>query len=253
MHNYGTVITWSTVSAPKPFGGIAENYSYKDAYQEERIPGENGSTAALILRLRKGDISFDSTATDESTDFLDLSSGAGITVSGLSAGVVICTEAVEKWTKGEAKNLALKATHYPNITGSGPAAGTLAANTPTQSGLIIHPNAKVIWGTTGLSHTAGNVESLTLTQKWEVKEHDNGMQYDAVRVENFERRINLDILCVGANPAPPALDSVLVVAGAPAHAGNMVVVNHEIKWAKGREKMFTVEAMWLASLAESED
>jgi len=46
---------------------------------------------------------------------------------------------------------------------------------------------------------------------------------------------------------------VLVVAGAPAHAGNMVVVNHEIKWAKGREKMFTVEAMWLASLAESED
>ena len=57
---------------------------------------------------------------ETSTDFLDLSAGAGLVVSGISTGTVLVRQAVEKWALGQPKMASVQATHYPDISQASP-------------------------------------------------------------------------------------------------------------------------------------
>ena len=248
IKQYGKSLTWSTVDAPHPFGGIAEDYSYKDAFQETPIEGET-DIQAFALHGRKGEISFNATATDASTDFLDLSGGVKLTISGLATGTVLATQAVETWALGQPKRLSLSATHYPDMTDAGgDAAGELSAATPTPpEGIIIRPAGKVIFSTAGLTHAAGIVQGLTLTQKIKLVDQEDELgKLIAAFVANYMRTIELDLI---STAAAPALNTVLTIAGAPDHAAGYIITSADLNWRKGDKKSYKIGAIWAPCLA----
>src|SRR5262245_30365271 len=147
MNRYGQAITWSALSAPHLFTGQCMAYSYDDEVEETVDEDESGDVLAVILDGRKAAINFEAKVTNVSTDFLDLSAGAAITVSGISTGTVLCNRAVETWRLRQPKMCSISAMHYPDLVQASPvAAGTaLTTFTPTQSGLtVVTPGSKII-------------------------------------------------------------------------------------------------------------
>jgi hypothetical protein len=242
MRNYGTALTWGTVSAPHPFNGICKDYSYRSSYQKQFVDDDASDIAAMILHGEKGDISFNSEITSASTDFFDISAGAKIAISGL-AGVVLLRRLVEKWTIGQTKTGALEANHYPDmVDADGDEPGELSAVTPTQTGLIVRPADKVVWSTAGLTHTAGIVHGLTLTQELKFDETVNELgKIIAAIAFGYLRTIELDVLATGAAPAK---NTVLTVTGAPEHASGYVITDADIMLRQGDKKMYRVAATW---------
>jgi hypothetical protein len=96
MNRYGQNITWSTLSAPHPFSGTCTSYSYRDNIQRQLDEDESGDNRVLIQHSHKASVNFEARVTDLSTDFLDLSAGAAITISGISTGTILATRAVER-------------------------------------------------------------------------------------------------------------------------------------------------------------
>lgn len=253
FQQYGTALTWSTVGAPHPFGGIAEDYSYNDAFQETPVDGES-EIAALVHHARKGVIAFNATTTDASVNFLDLSVGVKLTLSNITAGIILATQAVEAWTLGQPKKLSLNANHYPDMTDTaGTAAGTLSAVTPaapTGSGIIIRPAGKVIFSTAGLSHESGIIQALTITQQVKLADQEDELgKLIAAFISNYMRTIDLDLVTTGTRPLP---DTVLVIAGAPDNAANYVISSSEEAYRKGDKKTYKVKATWIPALATTE-
>lgn len=246
MPTYGSVI-FSTTDAPHPFDGVCENYSYRDAYQVTEVEGETDLVAAVLHR-RKGEFSFDATVTAASTNFFDLSSGQKIALTGIATGVCLLTQAVERWQLGQAKQASLQGAHYPDVTaGEGDAEpGELSAVSPTQTpGPIVRPADAVIFGTKGLTHTAGVVQALTLTQSVQVQEFlDESEAITAVATHGYKREIDLEIIAA-LNSALPALNSELTITGAPDHAGGYIVTNAEKRYAKRQQLVYSVKALWL--------
>ncbi len=250
MNRYGQSITWSALAAPHLFTGDCTAYSYEDATTRQPMEDEAGDHAALALHSRKAGLSFEAEIRDDSTDFLDLSAGAAITVSGIAAGVVLASRAVETWRLGQRKTAGVTATHFPDmVLGSGAAAGTeLDAFTPDQSALgIVFPGAKLIYGTQGLGHAAGILHGLTLTQELTITEDDPspiGTILGAA-AHGYLRTIALELLISPTSAALPAVRSVLALTGAPAHAGGYRIEKVGQKWASKRGKMLDVTAVWI--------
>src|SRR4051812_46106627 len=120
MNRYGQAITFSTTSAPYPFTGYLTSYSYREMKQRQLFDDESGEFVELAQTGKKAELSFEADVTDGSTDFLDLSAGAAVTVTGISAGVVLATRATERWQLGQRKTISLQATHYPDIVQASP-------------------------------------------------------------------------------------------------------------------------------------
>ena len=156
MPAYGAALEWSTINAAHLCSGICENYTYDLAVEEDAIPGEV-DIAAFAYHGKKADIAFDCTFDNTSTDFLDLTNGQQLAITGLSSGIVLATEAVETWAMKQPKKGSIKAVHLVDATGTGTAAGTLSALSPTSTAIVIKPTSRIIYGTAGLSHAAGYI------------------------------------------------------------------------------------------------
>lgn len=256
MNNYGQLVTFSTGSAPHLCTGTCLNFRARDEFQRQIEDGEDGAILAAILHSRKVDFSFDAKFTDASDDFPDLSAGAAIVLAGLNAvtddfgaptgGTSLMSRAVETWRIGQAKTGSIAGTYFPHCVQAGPAAaGTLSAFTPDQTLTGLHPAGKLIWGTSGLTHGAGVVHGLTLTQELQLWPDDVSPAGTilGVRTGNYLRTIGLEILALTSGIAPTN-GAVLTVAGAPDHAGGFRLENVEqTREIRGR-KMYSAGAFW---------
>ena len=253
MNRLGQLITWSTIAAPHLFSGECTRYTTRDATQRKTEEDEAGDQMALILEGAKTEISFDAKITDASTDFLDLSGGAAITIAGINAGVVLASRAVETWRLGQAKTASITATHYPDIVqADAVAAGNaLTAFTPAPALTFVYPGSKIVYGTHGLTHASGIVHGLTLEQMLTITEDDitpDG-KITGAATHGYMRMLSLDLLARTDMAAKPALKSVLAITGAPAHAGGYRVESVEERYELKRGKMYAVGAVWIPPMA----
>ncbi len=253
MNRYGQPITWSAITAPHLFTGECTAYGYRDAVTRQLIDDEAGDQMAVVLHSRKAELNFDAKVTSSSTDFLDLSAGAALTVSGISAGVVLATRAVERWSLGQPKTASIQATHFPDMTQASPATAgvALTAFTPTPTLTIVYPGSKIIYGTVGLTHLSGIVHALTIEQQLSITEDEPtpaGLITGAAS-HGYMRTIQLDLLARTDLAAKPAVRSVLAITGAPSHAGGYRIESVEEKFAEKRGKMYAVSAIWIPPFA----
>jgi hypothetical protein len=251
MNRYGQNLTWGTINAPHLFTGKCTGYTYRDATTRQLYDDEAGDHVALALVMRKAALNFSAEVTDGSTDFLDLSAGAAVTATGISAGVVLASRAVETWRLNQRKSASVQATHYPDMvhTGTPATAGTtLDAFTPDQSALstIVQPGGKVIYSTVGLGHAAGVVHGLTIEQQLTITEDDpspDGKILGAA-THGYLRTIRLELLLSPA-ATPPAVRSTLALTGAPTHAANYRIEAAEPIFGDKRGKMYAIDAVWI--------
>lgn len=251
MDHIGQDITWSTPSAPLLFTGEVTNYSYRDMLARALDTNMLGENRALLFHSSKAEINFEAKCTPGSTDFLDLSSGAVITVTGeprITTGVVVATRAVERWGLiPQPKVCTITATHYPRIIATSPAAaGTaLDAFTPDQTSLFgAFPGGTVIWGTFGLSHASGVVHGLSITQELQFTEDQVSPdgQIKGGAPTGYLRTIDLELL---STDDPPVKGSVLLLPGAPAHTADYRIETVEGKKAILQGMMYTINAVWI--------
>lgn len=251
-HQYGT-LTWGTVGAPALFSGEIINYNFEKMRQETLEEDAAGENMALILDRPKGELSFEVKITDASVDYLNLASGAAIAVSGeeeIDGGIVLVQRAMERWRVGAAKTAAISATWYPDVTQASPASvGTMSAFTPSQAGLtIVTPAAKIVYGTFGMTHAAGIIQSLEIEQQWTLSDGEPTPDGKIVGVlaSGYQRRIRLEMLATGDMPEEGA---TLTITGAPAHAGGYKIMRSRKVQAVRRAKLYSVEALWLPLFA----
>lgn len=254
-NQYGTpTVKWSTATSPKLFSGIAENYNYRHNAQKSDTDNDDGERAISVLHGLTGDISFEVTITDASTDLPDLLDGSKITVvdaDNISGGTVLLTEIVERWQLGSDKMASARATHYPLVVGgAGAAAGTYSGVSPVQvAPPIIIPGGSVVWGTKGLTSALGIVQSLTVTQTVQHKpEPDEAGQIVQVTTHGYFRRIALEVVAKG-DAVCPAIGTTLAVTGAPAHAAGAFVTGADDRRRKGQKGTIAVEAEWFPAMA----
>jgi len=250
MNRYGQSITWGPSTAPALFTGSILSYSYRDARTRQLIEDATSDYAALVQHSQKADINFEARITEASTDFLDLSMGAKIVVSGVTGGTILATRAIERWQLLQPKTASIQATHYPDMTGeSGASAGaTLGAFTPDQSDLdIVLPGGELIYGTYGLGHAAGVVHGLTLEQQLTITEDDPSPDGKILGAAShaYLRTIQLDLLATGAIPAT---GTVLGVSGGPDHASGYRIESAELKFTTAKGKMYALAGVWIPAL-----
>lgn len=247
MNRYGQSIVWSALTAPHIFSGQCTAYSYVDALTRQLIEDQVGDNMAAVLHSSKAELNFEAKITDQSTNFLDLSAGAAITVSGISSGVVLATRAVERWVLGEPKMASITATHFPHIVQVTPAAaGTnLDAFTPDQASLsIVTPGDKIRYGTFGLEHASGIVHGLTIEQQLIITEDEPSPAGTILGAAShgYMRIVTLDILATGN---PPVKGSALSIINAPDHAADHLIERVETRFAEKRGKMYSITAFWI--------
>lgn len=254
MNGYGQTarnLTWGTASLPHLFTGESTDYSYRLSTTRVLDENEAGDNRALILHSKKAEISFSAKVASGSTDFLDLSAGASIAVSGVSGGVVLARRAVERWALLQPKVASVAAVHYMDITQSSPdAAGTnLSAFTPaqTQTGLVF-PGGVLKYSTIGLTHASGEVQMLEIVQELELTEDDpspDGKITSCV-ARAYKRMITLELL---ATDDPPAEGSTLSITGAPTHAADYVIEGVDTMGTFLRAKKYRLNAIWIPALS----
>lgn len=258
MIRYGQTITWGTQSAPHAFNGVCTGYSYRMQYQRQLDTDELGENQALILHSRKAEVSFDAKiliGTGGTTNFLDLSAGAGVTLgnaapSGAPSGsVVLARRAVQRWSLGQAATASFQGTHYPDISQSSPmVAGAIDATSFTTSGVkaVIAPGGKIFWGTSPIAVTGsvGIVHMLEITQELQLMEDEpdpTGVIL-GVAAGGYLRTIHLELLATGAAPAE---GTTLSLSSAPANTSNYLIENVEQRFADKRGKMYSISAVWI--------
>jgi hypothetical protein len=247
-YQYG-ILRWGTINAPEIFSGELMSYRFRKLLQEQLEEDAAGENMALILDRPRGELDFEVKITNDSTNFVNLASGAAIAVSGeadLTGGVVLCESAVEEWAIGRAKMATVRAIHYPDVVQASPASvGTLNAFTPSQAGLnIVTPANKIVYGTYGLGHASGIPQSLRLEQRWQLSDGEPTPDGRIVGVlaSGYQRRITLEMLSTGGLPV---VGATLTITGAPAHAANYKITNAEKMYRTRTAERYRVEALWL--------
>jgi hypothetical protein len=248
MNRYGQSITWSALSAPAIFTGDILSYSYDDKVTEQELEDGGSDIAALALHSRKAEVNFEAEVTSGSTNFLDLSAGAALAVSGITGGSLLASRAVEKWALLKKKTASIQATHFPDMTpvGSPAMAGTsLSAFTPDQTGVSIPlPGAGLIYSTVPMTHAAGVIHELTLTQMLKITE-DEPSPAGAIlgaATHGYKRMISLLLLATGAIPA---VGSTLAIGSGPAHTANYIITGARPVLERAKGKMYSIDASWI--------
>lgn len=259
MYRYGQLITWGTTTAPHPFKGICTAYSYRGNYQRQLDEDEAGDNRTLIQHSHTANVSFDAKViVDEangSSDFLDLSAGAAVTITGIAAGVVLVSRAVERWQLGQPKTISMQATHYPDITQANPTkAGALDAQTPDQSGItspIVLPGQNLIFSTRGLTSTGGLVQRLEIAQELTLTPDDptpDG-KIAGCAAHGYLRTISMDLLIRSTDTASVEGTVLnLTATGAMNNIANYQVESVDQRFAEKRGKMISLTAVWIPPL-----
>lgn len=247
------------LGAPALFTGDNMSFGYSDKVTEDLLENGGNDFEAMALHSRKGEINFDGEVTSTSTNFLDLSAGARLVVSGspggidLSTGFILAHEAVEEWSLMKRKRCSVQATHYSEADAdSGAAAGTSSsAFTPDQSSIdFLFPGSTLIYSTVGFTHAAGLVHQVKLTQSLTVTDDEptpDGKIIGAF-TSGYKRTISLLLLAKPTDVAIPAPRSILTFAGAPSHMANFRVTSAEPKLERKKGMMFSIEATWIPPL-----
>lgn len=247
MNRYGQTITWSTPTAPRPFTGIVTAFSHEEQVQEYLDEDESGDHRALITSGKKASLDWDAKVTDGSDDFLDLSGGAKITVTGFASGTILAYSAIERYVLNSPKTISVRATHFPDMTDSGGTAADLDVDAfvPDPSSLTnVFPGSKLIYSTVGLTHAAGVVHGLTIEQMLQITEDDltPAGTIPGATTHGYQRKITLDLLATGSRPA---LESTLAITGAPTRAGDYKITSSSRRFATKRGMMYRVGAIWI--------
>lgn len=250
MYQIGQEITWSTPSAPHPFTGVCRRYSARDAFTRQLVSNEVGDHLAAILHSAKVAISFEAMVTGGSTDFLDLSAGPVIDV-GITPGLTLAYRAVERWALEQEKTASVEATHYPGCTvGADQVPNAMSAFTPDQSGLgIVTPGSTIIYGTYGMTHAAGVIHGLTLTQEWTLKDHrpTPAGVIPGANAFAYMRMIEMRIM---ATAGQPAKGTTLSITNSPSHAADYKIEESAVEFEDKTEKMYSLKAFWISPFSE---
>lgn len=254
MIYFGRTTQFGTTDAPALFTGDLKLWVYTDELQARHDTDGDGEIVSSTLHGRKCTWRLEGEVTNASTDFLDLSSGPEVALSGaelLAGGRTFCTRAVETWRLGARKTIAASGVHYPDMGAGGSGdAGTLSAFTPAQGGLgIVYPVGGIVEGVYGLTHAQGLVNELVLTQEGQLTESPETAEGDIVAAawHGFMRTINLKLLAVDG--LPPETGGVLTITGAPAHAANFRITRAVKTLATLKDAAFDVDAFWHPGLA----
>ena len=255
-NHYGQSITYGVLGAPALFTGDNMSFSYRDQVTEEDLEDGGSDISAMSLHSRKGDISFDGEVTSASTNFLDLSTGARITVSGtpagiaLSSGFILAHEAVEEWNLMKRKHCSVRATHFPDAPSdaTGAAGTTLSAFVPDQSSIdFLFPGSTLIYSTVGFTHAQGLVHQVKLTQTLQITDDEpspDGKILGAF-ASGYKRTLSLLLLAKPSTAVIPAPRSVLTLTGAPDRMKNFRVISAEPRLERKKGMMFSIEASWI--------
>ena len=247
MQGYGTTPThWSTIDAPNPVTGICEDFTIDPKNKRDDIKDASGEFSGVITSAFKTELSWNYTFNSSSMDFLDLSTGSKLAVTGFTAGGNLAIKAVERWAKGQPKKGSINATNYPDLVtgGSGASAGTLSAVSPAITSYPYQfPTGQYIMGTAVLTHASGSIESMELTQEWtSIEEILLGEKITGVILSAFKRMIQIELLLTGTIPA---VGSTLVVSGAPSHASGFIILTPPKSMYKiGKSMMVSFQADW---------
>ncbi|MEO8204876.1 MAG: hypothetical protein ABI615_01755 [Chthoniobacterales bacterium] len=256
--HYGQDITYGVLGAPALFTGDNMNFGYDDQVTEDNLEGGGSDFAAMALHSRKGEISFEGEVTSASTDFLDLSSGAAITVAGspggidLSTGFILAHEAVEEWNLLKRKTASVRASHYPDAADAGAGAAVVptaaSAFVPDQSSInFLFPGNTLIYSTVGITHASGLIHQLRLTQNWQITDDEpspDGKLLGAF-ASGYKRMISLLLLAKPGDAVLPAPRSILTFTGAPARMKNFRVIKSSPKLERKKGMMFQIDAAWI--------
>ena len=248
MNRYGQqLMAWGPLDAPQLFTGAPLSFELRNELSKHLIQDGVGDFLAASLHSEKADFSFEAIVTVETTDFLDLSGGAAIAISGLEKGTALVRRAVESWRLETEKRASVSGTYYPDmVLGAGVMVTQgLSAFTPSQEGLeSLFPLQKVIYGTHGLTHAAGVIHALTIEQQLNIDEDEpspDGKILGAVS-NGYQRTISLEIL---AKAAIPEVKSVLSIGGSPAHGNNYRITGADKMYRTKKGMMYKVDAMWI--------
>ncbi|MEO7933204.1 MAG: hypothetical protein ABIT76_08615 [Chthoniobacterales bacterium] len=251
MQRYGQSLVFGTATVPDIFTGSVLSYSLRNAVTRQLIPDGNGDNTALALHSAKGELNFEVQVTDGSTNFLDLSTGGRVVVSTLTSGTVLATRAVETWALGQDKRASLAASYYPDfVDTTGALAGTdLNALTPEQTLAFVFPGSKIVYGTAGLGHASGVVHGVTIEQQLSITDDEPspvGTILGAT-THGYLRMIRLDLL---ASPtvAAPAVQSELIITGAPDHMAGHRIEASEFRFATLKGKRYLVNSIWIPGM-----
>jgi hypothetical protein len=248
MIRYGqTLIGWGTPAAPQIATGNVTSYSLRDAVTRQLIEDMVGEKVAAAVHSRKGLLQWSARVVAGSTNWLDLSAGAALTVSTISGGVTLATRAVERWVLGQPKTISIDANWYPAMTQASPtmAGITNSAFTPTQTGLtVLSPGASLIYGTFGMTQSTGIIHGLTLTQILEITADDPDPSGGILGAAShgYMRELELELL---ATAAAPAVNSTLVLTNGPTMTANFQVESVEPKYQEKRGVMYSIKAFWI--------
>ncbi len=254
--HYGQDIVYGVLGAPALFTGDNMSFSYRSGVTQDNLENGGSEYAAMALHSLKGEINFEGEVTSDSTDFLDLSTGARIVVAGtpggidLSTGFILANEAVEEWNLLRRKRASVRAMHYPEApTSAAAAAGTTVnAFVPDQSSIdFLFPGNTLTYSTVGFTHAQGVVHQVRLTQTLQITDDEpspDGKLLGAF-ASGYERRISLLLLAKPSSAVIPEARSVLTITGAPTRMANYRVISAEPRLERKKGMMFSIEAAWI--------
>ena len=255
-NHYGQLITYGVLGAPALFTGDNMSFGYSHKVTEDDLEDGSSEIAAMALHSRKGEINFEGEVTSASTDFLDLSAGARIVMTGspggidLTGGLILAHEAVEEWDLLKRKRCSVRATHYPDAPAdTGALAGiTQTAFVPDQSGIdFLFPGTTLIYSTLGFTHAQGLVHQVKLTQTLQITDDEpspDGKILGAF-ASGYKRTLSLMLLAKPADAVIPEPRSVLTLTGAPDRMKNFRVISAEPRMERKKGMMFSIEASWI--------
>lgn len=259
--HYGQDITFGVLGAPALFSGDNMSFSYRDQVTQDDLEGGGSDIAAMALHSRTGELSFSGEVTSDSTDFLDLSTGARIVVDAAIAGIdlapgfILAKEAVEEWSLLKRKQCSVQATHFPEAPASAVGAAGVALNAfePDQSAIdFLFPGNTLIYSTVGFTHASGLIHQVRLTQTLQITPDEpspDGKILGAF-ASGYMRKISLLLLAKPANAVIPEPRSVLTITGAPTRMQNFRVISAEPRLERKKGMMFSIEAAWIPPFAD---
>lgn len=249
---YGTkVLKWSTGSAPNPYEGIVENWTYGKSPQMYKHP-QGGDIGAAVLHSMKMPWSFSTTMLSGHVGAWSLQNGCKVVITGLNSGTVLCNKSRVSYRRNRPTTASPSGVHYPDVTGgAGGSAGLdlTAPGTDAAAGLIFLPTSKLLWGA-GLTSAAGIVDGFDADDAVQLQEETEGGKIINVIAHSFERSVQLDIVTV-AGATLPASGDPMPLEGTPLSLG--VITTPDEKYASQTSRTFSLKAIWLPAAEAGEE
>jgi hypothetical protein len=109
----GKQIVWGTGTADNPLGsGILTDCSIDRTVQTDEITDEQGDIVSVVLHGKKADLTIEVLCEAETAPPAE---GAELNIADLEGGKILAISSTVKWSRGSAKSISVKATHYPNL------------------------------------------------------------------------------------------------------------------------------------------